>query len=66
MHKKPPHANNPYEKPSHTNHPTLTIRMKNHRILTIRMKNHYTNIMKINIFVVINQTNKHKAKICNQ
>ena len=44
----------------------LTIRMKNHRILTIRMKNHYTNIMRISSFVVINQTNKHKAKICNQ
>ena len=29
------------------------------------MKNHYTNIMRINIFVVINQINKHKAKIYN-
>ena len=56
MHKKPPYTNNPYEKPSHTND----------RTLTIRMKNHYTNIMRINIFVVINQTNKHKAKIYNQ
>ena len=26
------------------------------------MKNHYTNIMRINIFVVINQINKRKAK----
>ena len=32
--------------------------MKNHDILTICMKNHYTNN-----FVVINQINKHKAKI---
>ena len=46
------------------NHRILTIRMKNHHILTIRMENHYTN-MRINIFVVINQTNKHKAKIYN-
>ena len=69
MHKKPSHTNN-----SNKNHHTLTIRMKNHHILTIRMKNysqtifiknHYTNIMRINIFVVINQINKHKAKICN-
>ena len=30
------------------------------------MKNHYANIMRINIFVVINQKNKHKAKIYNQ
>ena len=29
------------------------------------MKKHYTNITRINIFVVINQINKHKAKICN-
>ena len=29
------------------------------------MKNHYTNIMRINIFVVINQINKHKAEIYN-
>ena len=61
--KKPSHTNNSYEKPSHTNHRTLTIRVKNYRTLTILMKNHYTNIMRINIFVVINQTNKHKAKI---
>ena len=39
---------------------------KNHRILTIRMKNRYTNIRRINIFVVINQVNKHKAKIYDQ
>ena len=63
--KKPSHTNNSYEKPSHTNHRTLTIRVKNYRTLTILMKNHYTNIMRINIFVVINQTNKHKAKIYN-
>ena len=56
MYKKSLHTNNPYENPSHTNH----------RILTICMKNHYTNIMRINIFVVINQTNKHKTKIYNQ
>ena len=30
------------------------------------MKNYYTNIMRLNIFVVINQTNKHKPKIYNQ
>ena len=29
------------------------------------MKNHYTKIIRINLFVVINQTNKHKAKIYN-
>ena len=64
--KKPPHTNNLYEKTSHTNHCTLTICMKNHHILTIRMKNHQTNIVRINIFVVINQINKHTVKIYNQ
>ena len=44
----------------------LTICMKNHDIKTIRMKNHYTNIMRINIFVVSNQINKHKARIYDQ
>ena len=29
------------------------------------MKYHYTKIIRINLFVVINQTNKHKAKIYN-
>ena len=29
------------------------------------MKNHYTKIIRINLFVVINQTNKDKAKIYN-
>ena len=52
MHKKPPYTNNPYEKPSHTND----------RTLTIRMKNHYTIIMRINIFVVINQPISTKQK----
>ena len=56
MHKKPSHTNNLYEKPPH----------KNHRILTICMKKHYTNIVRINIFAVINQINKHKANIYNQ
>ena len=32
----------------------------------MRVKNHHTNIMRINIFVVINQINKHKAKIYDQ
>ena len=45
MHKKPSHTNNLYERPPH----------KNHRILTICLKKHYTNIMRINIFVVNNQ-----------
>ena len=56
MHKKPLHTNNLHEKSPH----------KNHGILIICMKNHYANIMRINIFVVINQINKHKAKIYNQ
>ena len=58
--------NNPYKKPSHTNNPYEKASHTNHHILTIRMKNHYTNIIRINIFAVINQTNKHKAKIYNQ
>ena len=37
--------------------------MKNHHTLAIRMENHHKNIMRINIFLVINQTNNHKAKI---
>ena len=36
--------------------------IKNHHILTILIKNHYTNITRINIFIVINQINKHIAK----
>ena len=58
--KKPPNINNSCEKLPHTNNSH-----KNHHILTIRMKSHYTNITRINIFVVINQINKHKAKIYN-
>ena len=58
--KKPQNINNSCEKLPHTNNSH-----KNHHILTIRMKSHYTNITRINIFVVINQINKHKAKIYN-
>ena len=52
------------------NHRILTIFLKepshkNHRTLTIQMKNHYINITRINIFVVINQTNTHKGKMYN-
>ena len=54
------------KKPSHTNnlHKKLTHTKNSH-------KNQHTNpqtsiiIMIINIFVVINQINKHKVKICN-
>ena len=74
MYKKPSHTNSSYEKPSHKINRTLAIRMKNHyannfyknhQILTVRMKNHDINIMRINIFITINQINKHKAKIYN-
>ena len=75
---KPSHTNNLYKKPPHTNisHKKPSVRMKNHHTLTTRMKNHHiltifiititqTNIMRINIFIVMNQINKHKAKIYN-
>ena len=41
------YTNNFYKKSSHTNN---------------SYKNHYTNITRINIFIVINQINKHIAK----
>ena len=63
---KPSHTNNPYKKPTHTNNPYEKPSHTNQHILTICMKNHYTNFMRINIFLFINQTNKHKAKIYNQ
>ena len=63
---KPSHTNNSYKKPLHTNNPYEKPPHTNHHILTICMKNQYTNIMRINIFVVIIQTNKHKAKMYNQ
>ena len=52
------------------NHHILTIRMKNHytnnfykkHYTNNSYKNHHTNITRINIFVVINQINKHKVK----
>ena len=34
-------------------------------MLTILINNNYTKIMRINIVVVINQTNQHEAKIYN-
>ena len=49
--------------------------MKNHNMLTICIKNHYTNnsyqkplykYYEEKFFIVINQINKHKAKIYNQ
>ena len=54
-------------------HQILTIRMKNHYTNNFHKnhytnnfyKNHHTNITRINIFVVINQINKHKARIYN-
>ena len=61
MYKKPSHTNNIHKKPSHTNN---SCEKPSH--ITIRVKNHHTNIMRINIFVVINQINKHKAKIYDQ
>ena len=68
LHKKPWHTSNLHKKLSHTNNSH-----KNHHILTILIKTNTqappplppTNIMGINIFVVINQTNKDKAKIYN-
>ena len=66
MIKKSSHTSNMHKKPSHTNNLHEKSPHKNHGILIICMKNHYANIMRINIFVVINQINKHKAKIYNQ
>ena len=43
--------------------------IKNHLITTFHTnnshKNHHTNTTRVNIFVIINQINKHKAKIYN-
>ena len=54
LYKKPSHTSNLHKNPSHTNNAH-----KNQH------KTPQTNIMRINIFVVINKANKHKAKIYN-
>ena len=54
MHKKSSYTKNPYKKIPNTNNLYKKPLHKNLCILTIRMKNHYTNIMRINIFLVVN------------
>ena len=61
MYKKPSHTNNIHKKPSHTNN---SCEKPSH--ISILVKNHYTNIMRINIFAIINQINKHKTKMYDQ
>ena len=79
MHKKPSHINHLYKKPSHTNNLhqkpshkksscTSNLYKKPSHTNNAHKNQHktpQTNIMRINIFVVINKANKHRAKIYN-
>ena len=54
MHKKPSHTNNSYEN-------NYANKFHKNRYINNSYKSHHTNITRINIFVVINQINKHKV-----